>query len=347
VHILILKPCCIGDVIFATPLLQAIQKGYPGATIDWAVGSSAIAALRDHPAIHTLINTGPQANPARRPTDLLRLAGKLHESRYDRAFVPDRSPVLGIATLLAGIPRRVGLDSAGRGFAYSIRAPIVPSVVRHESEIYLDLARVMGLPVEDCWANVVPGPEAVKTAETILAEIGTPPIIVHPGGGVNAGMAMIQKRWPASHFAVLADRLSEALHAPITLIGTETDQDACEAFLKVAHQPVIDLRSKRLSLATVAALAAKSVFYIGNDNGVGHLAAAAGARVIMIFGPSDPRRYAPFVPEDRALAAWHPVVLPSEGVSSGKAIDFEWARDGIGVDEVWERARAKWQIGLA
>jgi ADP-heptose:LPS heptosyltransferase len=33
--------------------------------------------------------------------------------------------------------------------------------------------------------------------------------------------------------------------------------------------------------------------YIGNDSGITHLAAAAGAKVVAIFGPSDPDVWAP------------------------------------------------------
>jgi len=84
-------------------------------------------------------------------------------------------------------------------------------------------------------------------------------------------------------------------------------------------------------------LAAIAALYIGNDNGVGHLAAASGGKVLMIFGPSDPRRYAPFVPEDRAQVAWRPFAVLERGVSAGSPINFDWERDGVTVDEAWLR----------
>src|SRR5215813_12436510 len=144
-RIVILKPCCIGDVIFTTPLLSALRRAYPNATIDWIVGSSAIAALRDRPDLNHVIDSGPLANPASRPASLLRLVRQLRAGKYDLAVVPDRSPLPGMAVLLAGIPRRAGLDSGGRGFAYTVKARTDPNVVRHEAEIYLDLARALGI----------------------------------------------------------------------------------------------------------------------------------------------------------------------------------------------------------
>jgi ADP-heptose:LPS heptosyltransferase len=81
-----------------------------------------------------------------------------------------------------------------------------------------------------------------------------------------------------------------------------------------------------LTFGQIAALAHDSRGYIGNDTGLTHLAAAAGARTVMIFGPSDPARYAPFVPE--ALALWQPVTL-SGGVDTGAPADWDWMRDGV------------------
>src|SRR5215813_376266 len=96
-RIVILKPCCIGDVIFTTPLLSALRQAYPNAIIDWIVGSSAIAALRDHPDLNRVIDSGPLANPASRPASFLRLVQHLRAGKYHLAVVPERSPLAGIA----------------------------------------------------------------------------------------------------------------------------------------------------------------------------------------------------------------------------------------------------------
>src|SRR5260221_13269403 len=169
-RIVILKPCCIGDVIFTTPLLSALRRAYPTATIDWIVGSSAITALRDHPDLNHVIDSGPLANPASRPVSFIRLLRNLRAGQYDLAVVPDRSSLPGIAALLAGIPQRAGLDSGGRGFTYTVKARIDPNAIRHEAEIYLDVARVLRIPVENCWANVPPSATALDEAQRVLTE---------------------------------------------------------------------------------------------------------------------------------------------------------------------------------
>jgi ADP-heptose:LPS heptosyltransferase len=42
---------------------------------------------------------------------------------------------------------------------------------------------------------------------------------------------------------------------------------------------------------------------VANDSGLGHLAGAAGAPVVSLFGPTDPRRWAPFAPLQRTIRA--------------------------------------------
>ena len=93
-----------------------------------------------------------------------------------------------------------------------------------------------------------------------------------------------------------------------------------------------------LTFAEIAALANESILYLGNDTGLTHLAAAAGAKTVMILGPSDPQRYAPYAP--RALALWKPAAVLRGGVAAGSPADWDWSRDGIGVLEaerqIWE-----------
>ncbi len=342
-RILILKPCCIGDIIFTTPLLSALRRGYPAASIDWAVGSWSAAAIVGHPMLHRVIDTGARSNPAATPRGLLKLVRLLRAGRYDLLVVPDRSRWLSLAALLSGTPTRVGLDSGGRGFGYTRRAPIDPRQVRHESEIYLDLARILGLQTADCWAQVGIEAAAQDAVVRLLADIvppNQPLIMVHPGGGVNPGMTLTSKRWPPDRFAELARHVADFTKGFIIILGSEGDRAAIDQITKALSQtPSLNVAGQ-LTMPQIAAMAAlpRTALYIGNDNGIAHLAAAAGAQTLMIFGPSDPRRYAPFVPTERAAVAWRSVDVPAEGVAGGGIAGFDWERDGVSVAEAWQQA---------
>ena len=61
--------------------------------------------------------------------------------------------------------------------------------------------------------------------------------------------------------------------------------------------------ARDLPLRVLAALLARAGAYVGNDSGVTHLAAASGAPTIALFGPTDPRVWAPLGPRRRGRRA--------------------------------------------
>jgi ADP-heptose:LPS heptosyltransferase len=337
-RIVLILPCCIGDVVLGTATLMALRRAYPAAHITWAVGSWSKGVVEHHNLLDAVLDTGPAALPVKSISSFFNFVRQLRAGQFDLAVSLARSPLMSLAVLLAGIPQRAGLDSGGRGFGYTIRARIDPQQPRHEADIYLDVARALGLDVSGCVANV-PVHEADAVAVNILRiekNIGDHYIVIHSGGGRNPGMVMDSKRWPPTYFAALAERLAARYQAQIVLIGGAGDGALVEAVAVALalSQPPIALVGK-LTFGHIAALAKQSLLYIGNDTGMTHLAAAAGARTVMILGPSDPARYAPFTPN--SLALWKPAQVDVRGVAGGAAHDWDWSRDGISVDEAEAR----------
>jgi ADP-heptose:LPS heptosyltransferase len=346
-RILLILPCCIGDVVLATATLKALRRGYPDAHITWAVGSWSKAAVENHPLLDAVLDTGPAALPVKSPEGFLRFVRQIRAGRFDLAVSLVRSPLMSLAVLLSGIPQRAGLDSAGRGFGYNIRAPIDPSQPRHEADIYLDVPRALGLDVRDCYANIPVSQEDQARIRQLLKtrKIEPPYMVINPAGGRNPGMALDIKRWPPENFAELGQRLQVGAHGraplhhphiPVVLIGGPGDQPIIDAVHARLDTPATSFVGQ-LSFGQIAALAADALLYIGNDTGLTHLAAAAGAKTVMILGPSDPARYAPFTPN--AIALWKPGRVVSGGVWAGVPEDWSWARDGVSVDEAETRIR--------
>jgi heptosyltransferase-2 len=330
VRIVFILPCCIGDVIMATAALKALRRGYPDAHITWAIGSWSKGVIENHALLNAVLDTGPSALPVKSFSGFMQMVQQLRAGQFDLAVSLVRSPLMSLAVLLSGIPLRAGLDSAGRGSGYNIRAPIDPNEIRHEAEIYLDVPRVLGLDTADCYANVTVD-ESLWPALTHKLPVEPPYIVINPTGGRNPGMVMDAKRWPPQHFAALAEKLAAQLNAHIILLGGPKDSDIIHAVQSHMNTPAVALVGE-LSFAEIALLANRSRLYVGNDTGLTHLAAAAGASTAAIFGPSDPKRYAPFAPN--ALALWKPAQVQQTGVVAGTPDDWDWSRDGIRVEEV-------------
>lgn len=336
-RIVLILPCCIGDVVLATATLKALRRGYPDAHITWAVGSWSRGAVENHDMLDAILDTGPSALPVKSASGFLRFVRQLRAGHFDLAVSLVRSPLMSLAVLLSDIPRTAGLDSGGRGFGYQIRAKIDPDQPRHEAEIYLDVARAMRLDTTDCYVNVPISAENRDSVHAFLTARGidTPFLVMNPAGGRNPGMVMDSKRWPFENFAQLADRLSTKIGANQAVLvagpGDETLVSAVQSRLRMPSTAFVG----ELSFGQIAALANMGRIYIGNDTGLTHLAAAAGAKTVMILGPSDPARYAPFTPD--SIALWKPATLHQRGVADGTPEDWNWTRDGIGVDEAEEK----------
>src|SRR5260370_9013383 len=97
----------------------------------------------------------------------MKLARILRKRHFDLAFVLDRSPMLTLLPWLAGIPRRVGPDSLGRGFSLTDRVRISssPGRLQHEAEIYLDLAHAIVLPINHPRIHFEPTRDERRTAK--------------------------------------------------------------------------------------------------------------------------------------------------------------------------------------
>jgi ADP-heptose:LPS heptosyltransferase len=78
-----------------------------------------------------------------------------------------------------------------------------------------------------------------------------------------------------------------------------------------------------MPLPSFAALLSRSRVYVGNDSGPTHLAAAVGTRVVAVFGPTDPRIWAPRGSSVRIVAAGSglPPAQRLGAVSAGRVLD--------------------------
>ena len=231
----------------------------------------------------------------------------------------------GLAVYWSGIPIRAGLDSLGRGFGYNLRLPVDPADRVHESEIYLKLISAIAGREVHAWANL-PVTAAAKAAvkrRLAAAAVASPYIVAHPGGGANPGMRMDSKRYPPAQLAELLNHVAGT--AAVVLIGGPKEAHRVEAVAERLAPPSVAWVDK-LSFQEIGALAAGARFYIGNDSGLTHLAAASGARAVMMMGPTDPRRYAPYAPNH--LVLWKPIELAPAAEQS-----WDWARDGFTVED--------------
>jgi ADP-heptose:LPS heptosyltransferase len=137
------------------------------------------------------------------------------------------------------------------------------------------------------------------------------------------------KVWPPERFIAVARALTGSggalSGARIAVLAGPGDAERAMAEPVLAALPgALDLAG-RLDVPASAAVLRRAALYIGNDSGLMHLGAAAGAPVIGVFGPTDAREYAPCGPRAVAVVAEGPpgatpiATLPAEPVIAAAA----------------------------
>ena len=82
-RIVLVLPCCIGDVVLATAALKALRRGYPDAHITWAVGSWSKGVIEHHDLLDAVLDTGPGALPVRTSGGMRRFVAHLRAGKFD------------------------------------------------------------------------------------------------------------------------------------------------------------------------------------------------------------------------------------------------------------------------
>lgn len=114
-------------------------------------------------------------------------------------------------------------------------------------------------------------------------------LALHPGSGSP------RKNWPAARFVALARELQPGKPTLLVLGPAEAGLEHPDLPLAVV--------ARNLPLRVLGALLSGAGLFVGNDSGVSHLAAAAGAPVCALCGPTDPAVWAPVGARVRCVRA--------------------------------------------
>lgn len=114
----------------------------------------------------------------------------------------------------------------------------------------------------------------------------------------------VGKTWPLERFAQVAIQLlgeGELAGGRLMVLGGPEDTHVIQALRHVVpKERFIELVGK-VDLITSFACLKHARLFVGNDSGLMHLAAAAGAPTLGLFGPSDERHYAPWGPKTQVV----------------------------------------------
>ncbi len=297
--ILLIKLSAIGDVVQTLPALEAIKKLYPAGEITWIVEEAAADILDTHPLIDKVLVSRRKAwtamlkNPRtfmRGLRGIARFFSELRGTRYDIAIDFQGLLKSGILIGLSHANRKIGFDRT-RELSYLFLDERLPAydIDKHALERYLDVARYLGAhdPVPTCTLPIEHELSRMRQRTAVIKEVGKPLVVINPVARWKT------KLWRESNFVELADRLVLEKNAAVIFTGSDADRDVNRRIVSRMKQPAENWAGET-SLKELAALAALSDLFITTDTGPMHLAAAAGAKVLALFGPTAPWRTGPY-----------------------------------------------------
>ena len=213
--------------------------------------------------------------------------------QFDAAYVLPNSLKSALLPFLASIPRRVGYLGESRVglLTHRLKNPKnKPPMVA----FYSALSGDGGLDGDRPQLTVASPVIAQCLRERGLAHGAY--LVFAPGSEYGPA-----KRWPASHYAELAEKLD----LPVLLLGSTKEAALCdEIALPVnARNPgkCLNLAGKT-ALAEALCLIAASKSIVSNDSGLMHVAAALGVPQVAIFGSSSPLHTPPL--NNHAAVLW-------------------------------------------
>lgn len=287
--ILLVPYMWIGDFVRCHSAVKVLRARWPARPVD-LLTSSLCAPLLDYmPGVRRgIVCDLPRGRlPIGR---YLALAKRLRTEEYGTALIMPRTWKAALAPFLAGIPERTG-------FVGEARFGLVNDLRWGERRLkrMIDCMGTLALPKRARAPAEWPLPEIVVPADQVAAWLGRRdlaaaprPLVALAPGAVGPG-----KRWSTRNYAELAQRLAQA-GIGVWVLGGPNEALLAREIAAAGGTHVRDLTGADLRDAIIA-LAAVDVA-VSNDSGLMHVAAAIGVATVALFGPTDPRLWAPLNP---------------------------------------------------
>jgi len=274
--ILILQTAFIGDVVLASPLIDAVKKEYPYAEVSLLTIPYSAPALKNHPGLKEIIVFDKRGKGGFCNT--LKMVKRLKNDNFNLALVPHRSFRSAAIVWAAGIPQRIGFDrSAGRLLFTDV---IEYRKDWHEVKRNLSL---LGMEKENIAPKIYPGEAEEAKASQLLERFGVKNGFI----AIAPGSVWDTKRWPEVYFQELCGSMRKRGFPQVILVGAANERELCER-IAAGMEGYGFIAAGELNPLESGALLERAAVLVTNDSAAGHIAAAVGTNVMSIFGPTAP-----------------------------------------------------------
>jgi ADP-heptose:LPS heptosyltransferase len=291
----------LGDMLCVTPLLRALKLRFPAARITLLTSPVNNAVMLHHRLLDRVVNYDKKLflrGSLPRLGALGAFIKGLRAPHIDLAIVPatvSMSLTSDILAYVSGARWRIGagsLEGKKNPGAILYTDPVALSWDRdrgrHQTLRNIDICTTLTLPLPELSLEMTLLPEelAEGLSEVLPLRAGARGVVAfHPGAGKPPN------RWPTDSFArVISDLQNNDGYSTIVIRGPMDDVPVND-LLRSLSVSVHLVENK--SIRQVASILKSVDLLVSNDTGVMHVGAAVGVPVLSLFGPTDPRQWAP------------------------------------------------------
>ena len=292
----------IGDAVLTIPAIRSIRHAFPDAHISLLVKPWVSEIFKASPDINEIIL---YEDCFRGVAGRLKLARKLREKNFDKAFLLQNAFDAALIAWLSGIPERTGYKRDGRGFLLTNAVPVKEDILKqHQVYYYLKLLQSAGIEPADTQPYLLLTDSERQWARNLLSSRlssdNGPLIGINPGATYGSA-----KRWPPERFAHLIIKIINEINGRVVIFGGPSEIEIADEIIKEINKLKIKLKiekygsrimvmSGKTNLRELAALISECDAFITNDSGPMHMASALLVPIVAVFGSTDKTATGPF-----------------------------------------------------
>ena len=285
--ILIILTGSLGDVTRGLCLVTHIKNNLPQSRVTWLVEPMCAELVGFHPWIDKMI----VFNRSKHILGVWDLYKDLLREHFDITLDLQRHFKSGLFALLSGAKRRIGFNRQdAKEFNWIFNNEHIEYAGDELPKLhhYLKFTEYLGLSE----------PGSLEFGFSFLDEEFAGPNIAtkisEPFIAVVMGSSWESKDWFFEGYYQLVKEILSSEKRRVILLGDSSQvSSAAKLNQKVDSHALINMVGKTSILELVAVLKAAAAG-VGPDSGPGHLAAAVGTPYVTLFGPTSPRRAAPY-----------------------------------------------------
>lgn len=290
---LVYSPNWLGDAIMAMPAVDALKRS-GRATHITILSRRSVAPVWDYcRAVDDVEDLDPGV------FGVFSTAERLRRLRATQAFILPNSFRSALIPFLAGVHDRIGGRGHSRAWLLTQAVDGAPGAGTHQS---VESARVLGVADQTLEFPALELPSKVTdiARAKYFGRVGDArPLAIVPGAARGPA-----KQWPRENFIEVGRTAAARLNAHCLVLGSRDEKELCKE-VAAGIGPAATSVAGETSLLEFASCLNLCRVAVTNDSGGMHLAAAAGAKVIAVFGITDPAITGP-------LGAGHEVLQDSD-----------------------------------